>query len=132
MTEINKLTKISLVVLGIVTFIFGILLTFLLDIFLTPMTGWTNPLHPRMFGVVCFMYSIFTVIALRQKEWEKIQLIYAFMFGSYLLVIPTELIVVALVFPTLSAAAISEVILDNIIMFSLLTLGIISYIKQRG
>ena len=87
MTEIKKLTKISLVVLGIITFLYGMLTTFLLDIFLTPMTGWINPLHPRLFGALCFMYTIFVVIALRQNEWEKIKLLFAFMFGSYFMVI---------------------------------------------
>ena len=132
MTEIKKLTKISLVVLGIVTLLYGILLVFLLDLFLTPMTGWTNPLHPRMFGGVCFMYTIFVIISLRQKEWEKIQLLYAFLFGSYIMMIVMELIVTALVFPTLSEAAISQVILDQILMCALLAFGIVCYLKQRS
>jgi len=45
MTEIKKITKISLIVVAIITFLFGIMLVFLWDLTLNT-EGWTNPFHP--------------------------------------------------------------------------------------
>ncbi|TKJ22967.1 MAG: hypothetical protein CEE43_04430 [Promethearchaeota archaeon Loki_b32] len=53
MTEIKKITKISLIVVAIIPFLFGVMLVFLWDIILNT-EGWTNPLHPRAFGGLCF------------------------------------------------------------------------------
>ena len=130
-TEIKKLTKISLVVIGIVTFMFGILLIFLLDIFLTPLTGWTNPMHPRSFGGICLLSAIFAVILLRKKEWEEIKLLYAFIVSMFIPSITIELYVLVVYGSTFSAAAISQVFLDQILMFVMLALGVISYYKQE-
>ena len=77
MTEIKKLTKISLIVLAIVTFIFGINLTFLYDMTMNP-EGFTNPYFPRFWGGLCFLTSIFAIILFRKKEWEEIKLTYMF------------------------------------------------------
>ena len=131
MTEIKKITKIALVANAIVTFIFSILLIFLVELFITPLTGWTNPLSPRNFGGICLLSAIFSIILLRKKEWEEIKLTFAFIFSFFLLTIPIELIVTVVYAPTLSAAAISQSILNQILMCSLLTLGILSYIKQE-
>ncbi len=132
MTEIKKITKISLIALSIVYFIFGILLVFLLDFFITPLTGWTNPLSPRNFGGILFLGSFFAVILLRKKEWEEIKLTYTFLFSFFIATIPIELIVTIVYSSTLSAAAIGQTILNEIIMCSLFALGVYSYIKQKG
>ena len=131
MTEIKKITKITLVAYAIVNFLFGILLLFLTDLFLNPMTGWTNPLSPRNIGGIFLLSAIFAVILLRKKEWEEIKLIYAFMFSFFIMTIPIELIVVVVYASTLNAATISQNIMDIIIMSILFILGVYSYIKQE-
>ncbi|MBY9002650.1 MAG: hypothetical protein KGD73_01640 [Candidatus Lokiarchaeota archaeon] len=131
MTEIKKITKIALGYNAIVTFLFAILLIFLTELFLVPLTGWTNPLSPRNFGGLCLLSAIFSVILLRKKEWEEIKLTYAFIFSFFTMTIPIELIVMGVLWPTLSVAAISQTILNQILMISIFSLGVLSYYKQQ-
>ena len=131
MTEIKKITKIALVYNAIVTFLFAILLILLTEFFLTPLTGWTNPLSPRNFGGLCLLSAIFSVILLRKKEWEEIKLTYAFIFSFFTMTIPIELIVMGVLWSTLSVAAISQTILNQILMISIFSLGVLSYYKQQ-
>ena len=132
MTEIKKITKISLILLSIVYILFGILLIFLLEAFLGALTGWTNPLSPRNFGGVLLIGAVFAIIFLRKKEWEEIKLTYALLFSFFIMTIPIELIVMIVYSSTVPAAAISQTIMNEIIMCSLFTLGIVSYLKQKG
>ncbi|MHA1191485.1 MAG: hypothetical protein ACTSP9_04220 [Promethearchaeota archaeon] len=131
MTEIKKMTKITLVVYAIVNFLFGILLVFLNDLILAPLTGWTNPLSPRNIGGIFLLSAIFAVIILRKKEWEEIKLIYTFMFSFFIVTIPIELILLIVLGSTYSAAYFSQSIMDIIIMSILFILGVFSYIKQE-
>ena len=131
MTEIRKITKVSLIALGIVWFLFGILEVFLLDYFINPMMGWNNPLSPRMFGGMLFVGSVFTIILLTKKTWEEIKLTYALLFAFFVATIPIELIVAILFGSTLPSEAITQTIIDQVIMCSLFTLGIVSYVMQE-
>ena len=132
MTEIKKITKISLIVYAIVDFIYAMLLLFLTDIFVNPLFGWTNPMSPRNMGGIFLLSAIFIVILLRKKEWEEIKLTYAFMYSFFIMTIPIELIVAVVYAPTLSTLAISQHVMDLILMSVLFILGVYSYIKQRG
>jgi hypothetical protein len=132
MTEIKKLTKISLIVLIVVYFLFGILLVFLLEAFVGTLTGWTNPLSPRNFGGILLLGAVLAIFLLRKKEWEEIKIPFAFLFSFFIATIPIELIVIIVYSSTLSAAAIGQSILNEVIMCSLFTLGIVSYVKQRS
>ena len=132
MTEIKKLTKISLIALCIVYFIFGILLVFFTETFIGGLTGWTNPLSPRNFGGVLLLGAILAIILLRKKEWEEIKIPFSFLFSFFIMTIPIELIVMIVYSSTVPAAAISQTIMNEIIMCSLFTLGIVSYLKQKG
>jgi hypothetical protein len=131
MTEIKKITKASLITLSIVWFIFGVLEVFLLDYFITPTTGWNNPLSPRMFGGILFVGSVFAIILLTKKTWEEIKLTYAFLFAFFFATIPIELIVAIIYRTTVPPEAITQTIIDQVIMCSLFTLGIVSYVMQE-
>ena len=131
MTEIKKLTKITLVVWTIIWLIFGVLLLFLTDMLTVDLTGWTNPMHPRAFGAICLISAIFSVIMLRKKEWEEIKMTFEYFICLILSTIIIELAVVVILGSTLNASTISQMILDQIIMFSLFALGVISFYKQE-
>ena len=131
MTEIKKITKISLIALSIVYFMFGILLVFFLEAFVGALTGWTNPLSPRNFGGILLLGTVYAIIILRKKEWEEIKLTFTFLFSFFIMTIPIELIVVIVYGSTLNAATINQSILNLVIMSTLFALGIISYIKQE-
>ena len=131
MTDIKKLTKIVLVVYAIIWFIFGTLLTFLYDMALNP-EGWTNPYFPRMFGGINYVSSLFAILLLRKKEWEEIKLTFAYFIGILTSTLIIEVAVLA-TFGSTFGALIIQTGLSTIILESvLLTLGIVSYIKQRS
>ena len=131
MTEIKKLTKIVLIVDAIMWFIFGVMLTFLYDMAMNP-EGWTNPYFPRMFGGVNFLSAIFAILMLRKKEWEEIKLTFTYLIGLLLSTLIIEAAVLATFGSTFGASIIQQgsgtIILESV----LLTIGIVSYIKQRS
>ncbi len=130
MTEIKKLTKIVLIVYTIIFFLFGVMLTFLYDMALNP-EGWTNP-YIRMFGGVNFVSAIFAILMLRKEEWEEIKLTFTYLLGLFIPTLIIEVAVLAVLGSTFGASAIqlgsSTIILESV----LLTIGIVSYIKQRS
>ncbi|MFX1241390.1 MAG: hypothetical protein ACFFA7_09100 [Promethearchaeota archaeon] len=130
MTDIKKLTKISLIVVAILPFIFGVLLIFLFDLTFN-YEGWTNPIHVRVLGGVMFVVSLFAIIMLRKKEWEEIKLTYLFLYSLFIPTILIELVVVIVYGSTFLPQTISQIILDQVLMWIMLVLGIVSYIKQR-
>ena len=131
MTEIKKLTKIVLIVDAIIWFIFGIMLTFLYDIALNP-EGWTNPYLPRMFGGVNFISAIFAILMLRKKEWEEIKLTFEYLIGLIIFTVIIEIAVLATFGSTFGAATILQGSGTITLEAVLLTLAIVSYIKQRS
>ena len=136
MTEIQKITKYSLLAYGIVCLMFGVLVIFLYDFYFIEIlkTGWTNPYHPRMFGGVLLVAAIFAFLIFFKKDWdwEKIKLTYEVMYSLIIINIIMEGSLLALYGSTLSNLAVSQNILDLIIMSILLAVGAYSYIKQKG
>jgi hypothetical protein len=134
MTGLKTITKISLLLYGLVCLLFGVMIVFLLDAFVTPMTGWTNPLHPRMFGGVLFVIAVFDFLILFKKdwEWEQVKLAFLVLYSLILVTIIMELSVTAVYLASFSAAAVSEIIFENILMSVLFLLGVFSYLKQRA
>ena len=131
MTEIKKLTKIVLIVYAIIWFIFGTLLTFLYDMALNP-EGWTNPYFPRMFGGINYVLSLFAILLLRKKEWEEIKLTFAIFIGILTSTLIIEVAVLATFGSTFGALIFQQGLSTIILEAVLLTLGIVSYIKQRS
>ncbi|MHA2123199.1 MAG: hypothetical protein ACW990_18530, partial [Promethearchaeota archaeon] len=133
MTEIKKITKISILAYGIVSLIFAVLLIFFLDMFLAMqnMPTWQNPAHPRMFGGALIIVVIFAVLVLIHKgwDWEKIKLAYEIMYLWIVINIIMEGSLLAIYSTVLSSAALTQLIMDLIIMSILLVLGVYSYIK---
>ncbi|MFX1589692.1 MAG: hypothetical protein ACFFC1_16200, partial [Promethearchaeota archaeon] len=132
MVEIKKITKIALIAYSVVNLLYGIMYVFLTDIFVTDITGWTDPFHPRIFGGICLLSSIFAVIVLRKKEWDKIKLMYSYLFGLFIPTIIINITIFAIYAPTLNIGTILLFIMGLILMCILFALGIYSYIKQRG
>ena len=130
MTEIKKFTKIVLIVDTIMWVLFGVMLTFLYDLAMNP-EGWTNPYLPRMFGGVNLISAIFAILMLRKKEWEEIKLTFEYFIGLLISTLILEATVFATLIPTSQTATIQHSF-NITIEAVLLTLGIVSYIKQRS
>ena len=136
MTEIKKITKISILAYGIVCLIFAVMLIFFLDFWIAAvnMPTWLNQFHPRGFGGALLVVVIFALLVLINKDWdwEKIKFGYELMYLWLPINIIMEVSVTAIYAPTLSIELISQIIMDIILMSILLVLGIYSYIKQRS
>ncbi len=132
MTEIQKITKISLLVYGIVCLLYGILALFFLDM-MEPMLGPMDPFQPRLFGGVLFVIAIFAFLIVFKKDWDwkHVKFGYLVLYSLLLSTIIMEGAVTVLLYSTLSAEGISMHIMDLIIMPVLLILGIYSYMKQK-
>ena len=135
MTEIKKITKISILAYGIVSLIFAIMLIFLLDFWIAAvnMPTWLNEFHPRGFGGALLVVVIFAILVLVNKDWdwEKIKVAYVVVYTWLPINIIMEVSVTAIFLPTLSNELLSQIIMDTILMSILLVLGVYSYIKQR-
>jgi hypothetical protein len=129
MTEIKKITKISLLLYGIVNIIYGPMgLFFPVPLFID---STTNPFNVRYSGATLLGIALFCFLILLKKnqEWENIKLLYEYLY--YLLVAMIILEPTRLLFGTPTEMMIMQTIMDMIIMLVLLVLGVISYIKQR-
>ena len=135
MTEIKKITKISILAYGIVSLIFAIMLIFLLDFWITAvnMPTWLNEFHPRGFGGALLVVVFFALLVLFNKDWdwEKIKMAYVVVYTWLPINIIMEVSVTAIFLPTLSNELLTQIIMDVILMSILLVLGVYSYIKQR-
>ncbi|MFX0007467.1 MAG: hypothetical protein ACFFA7_11690 [Promethearchaeota archaeon] len=130
MTEIKKLTKITLLVDTIMWFLFGILLTFLYDIAMNP-EGWTNPYLPRMFGGVNLVSAIMAILSLRKKEWEEIKLTFVYFILLLLSTLIIEVSVISTFGSTFGATTVMMGSFTITVEAVLLALAIVTYIKQR-
>lgn len=130
MTEIKKFTKIALVPIAIIPFIFGIINLFLFDAIFGAMTGLTNPMHPRFVGGLFILGAIFAVIIIRKKEWEEIRLVYMYLYLQFVPAILVEIFVWIVYGSTLNPLVITEFIFEQIIMWAMLLLGVFAYIRQ--
>lgn len=135
MTEIKKITKISILAYGIVSLIFAVMLIFFLDAWraMVNMPTWLNAYHPRLFGGALLVVVFFAILVLLKKdwEWEKIQVAFIVVYAWLPINIILEVSLTAIYAPTISNELLSQGIMDIIIMSTLLALGVYSYIKQR-
>jgi hypothetical protein len=131
MTEIKTITKVSLLAYGIVCLLYGILGVFFVEM-LESMTGYTDPLYPRMFAGVLLVITFYTFLILFKKDWEWEHVKFGFLI-LYSLIISTIIMegsVTALTISTMSVEELNLHIMDFILMPLLLILGIYSYRKQ--
>ena len=133
MTEILKVTKISLLLYGIVCVLYGALAVFfpsMMEAFLGPM----DPFQPRLFGGVLFVIAIFAFLMIIKKDWdwEYVKIAFLVIYALLISTIVLEGSVTALLFSTLSAEGISMHVMDVILMPVLLVLGLYSYMKQES
>ena len=130
MTEIKKFTKIAIIPIVIIPIIFGIVTLFFFDAIFGPMTGWTNPLHPKFVGGLFILGSIFAVIIILKKEWEEIRLVYLYLYLQFIPAIFSQLYVWISLGSTLSSTLITEFLFEQILMWIMFLLGVFAYIKQ--
>ena len=127
------LTKISLLVYGIVCTIYGVLTVFMTEMMETTLGIPMGPIYPRMLGGIFLTIAIFNFLILIKKDWdwEYIKFGFTLLYAMILSSIIMEGAYFALWFTTLSTEAIGFHVMDLLIMPILLILGIVSYMKQK-
>jgi hypothetical protein len=93
--------------------------------------GWTNPYLPRMFGGVNLISAIFAILMLRKKEWEEIKMTFEYFMGILLSTLIIEIAVYATLYSTFDPSWRMQGLFTITVEAVLLTLGIVTYIKQR-
>jgi hypothetical protein len=133
MTEIKKITKISIAAYAIVCLIFAIMLMFFLDawIAVVNMPTWVNEFHPRGFAGALLVVVLFGILVFVNKnwDWEKIKVAYIVLYAWLPINITIEATLI--VITPISNELLSQGVMDLIIESILLVLGIYSYIKQE-
>ncbi len=132
MTEILKITKISLLLYGIVCALYGVTLLFFPSS-MEATLGTMDAYEPRLFGGVLLVIAIFAFLIILNKnwDWESVKLAHVVLYSMILSTLLIEGAVTAALLPTLSASAVGVHVTDVILMLLLLILGIVSYMKQK-
>jgi len=135
MTEIKKITKISIAAYAIVCLIFAVMLIFFLDAWRTMvnMPTWLNEIHPRGFGGALLIVVFFALLVFMNKswEWEKIKVAFIVIYAWLPINLTLEIVMSVIFMSTISSELLSQAIMDSIIQSILLVLGIYSYLKQE-
>ena len=131
MTEIQKLTKIFLLLDVLAGFVFAFLYLVIPDIFVI-LTQWpfNDPVYFRLFGGTMLVLGIASLMAYFKKEWEEVKLF--FELALMLMVMVTIINIFELAMVSLPAMALTNSIANTILVAFYLILGIYCWMKQRG
>ena len=131
MTEIQKLTKISLLLDVLAGFIFAFLYLVIPDIYIYDLTQWpfNDPIYFRLFGGTLLVLGLASLIAYFKKEWEEIKLLYELALMWLLMVIIINIF--ELVMLPLPVMSLTNTVVNTILVTIYLILGIYCWIKQR-
>ncbi|MBY9019649.1 MAG: hypothetical protein KGD67_01230 [Candidatus Lokiarchaeota archaeon] len=132
MTEIQKLTKISLLLDTLAGFVFAFLYLVIPDIYIYGLTQWpfNDPMYFRLFGGTLLVLGLASLIGYFKKEWEEVKLLYELALMWLLMVLILNLVELALL--PLPAMSITNTIVNTILVAGYFILGIYCWMKQRG
>ncbi len=132
MTEIQKLTKISLLLDVLAGFIFAFLYLVIPDIYIYDLTQWpfNDPIYFRLFGGTLLVLGLASLIAYFKKEWEEIKLLYELALMWLLMVIIINIF--ELVMLPLPVMSLTNTVVNTILVTIYLILGIYCWVKQRS
>ncbi len=131
MTEIQKLTKIYLLLAVLAGFIFAFLYLVIPDIYIYSLTQWpfNDPIYFRMFGGTFLVFGLISLMAYFKKEWEEVKLFFELALMWILMVLIINIFELAMV--SLPAVTFTNTIFNTILLSIYLLLGIYSWMKQR-
>ena len=132
MSEIQKLTKISLLLDALAGFVFAFLYLVIPDIYIYGLTQWpfNDPIYFRLFGGTLLVLGLASLMAYFKKEWEEVKLLYELALMWLLMTTIINIFELALV--SLPAMALTNTIVVSILVAAYLILGIYCWMKQRS
>ncbi|MBY9004063.1 MAG: hypothetical protein KGD73_08845 [Candidatus Lokiarchaeota archaeon] len=132
MTEIQKFTKITLILYALGGFVFAFLYLVIPDIYIYGLTEWPfdDPVYFRFFGGTLLVLGLFALLSYFKKEWEEIKILFELSLTWLIMVLIINSLELALL--SLPAMAFTNTILNTIIVIIFIVLGIYCCMKQRG
>ena len=132
MTEIQKLSKIYLLLAVLAGFVFAFLYLVIPDIYVYDLTQWpfNDPIYFRMFGGTFLVFGLISLMAYFKKEWEEVKLFFEFALMWILMVLIINIFELALL--TLPTVTFTNTIVNTIIVIIYLIIGIYCWMKQKG
>ena len=132
MTEIQKFTKITLLIYAVGGFIFAFLYLVIPDIYIYGLTQWpfNDPVYFRMFGGTLLVLGLFALMAYFKKEWEEVKILFELALMWLIMVLIINILELALL--SLPAMTFTNTIVNTIIVAIFSILGIYCCIKQKG
>ena len=132
MTEIQKLTKICLLLDVLAGFVFAFLYLVIPDIYVYDLTQWpfNDPMYFRLFGGTMLVLGIASLMAYFKKEWEEIKLFFELGLMWQIMVLILNIFELAML--PLPAMSLTNTIVNTILVAIYLVLGIYCWMKQKG
>ncbi len=132
MTEIQKLTKICLLLDVLAGFVFAFLYLVIPDIYVYDLTQWpfNDPMYFRLFGGTMLVLGIASLMAYFKKEWEEIKLFFELGLMWQLMVLILNIFELAML--PLPAMSLTNTIVNTFLVAFYLVLGIYCWMKQKG
>jgi hypothetical protein len=132
MTEIQKFTKITLLIYAVGGFIFAFLYLVIPDIYIYGLTQWpfNDPVYFRMFGGTLLVLGLFALMAYFKKEWEEVKILFELALTWLIMVLIINILELALL--SLPAMTFTNTIVNTIIVAIFSILGIYCCMKQKG
>ena len=132
MTEIQKLTKIFLLLDVLAGFIFAFLYLVIPDIYVYDLTQWpfNDPVYFRFFGGTMLVLGLISLMAYFKKEWEEVKLFFELALMWLVMVLIINSLELAIL--SLPGIAFTNTVVNTIIVIIYLVLGIYCWVKQKG
>jgi len=132
MTEIQKLTKIFLLLDVLAGFIFAFLYLVIPDIYVYDLTQWpfNDPVYFRFFGGTMLVLGLISLMAYFKKEWEEVKLFFELALMWLVMVLIINSLELAIL--SLPGIAFTNTVVNTIIVIIYLVLGIYCWMKQKG
>jgi len=132
MTEIQKFTKITLVLYAFGGFIFAFLYLVIPDIYIYGLSQWpfNDPVYFRLFGGTLLVLGLFALLAYFKKEWEEVKLLFELALTWLIMVLIINSLELMLL--SLPAMAFTNTVVNTIIVIIFSILGIYCCMKQKS
>ena len=132
MSELQKITKYSLYVYTAGGLFFAFLYLVLTDIYIIVMSDWpyNDPYYPRAFGATLLVLAIAALLGSFKKEWEEVKLTHELSQMWIIVTLFLNIAELAFLSPVLSITAISNTIINTIILILFLVMGVYCYLQQ--
>ncbi len=132
MTEIKKITKITLLWYGVAGLLFAFMYLVISDFYFYTIVQWpyNDPVGFWISGGVMLVLGITALMAIFKKEWEEIKLFFLFsmMWLAYMIIMN----IVAIVILSFPETPLMTMVTNIILLTFNLVLGIICWIKQKS